>query len=92
MTLRILAEPRRVCIEVIDPGTASWGAPPEAQDEDECGRGLLIVGRLADRAGHESVAGGHISWAEVFWADARLDITPGTGERIRCLQDTRTCA
>jgi anti-sigma regulatory factor (Ser/Thr protein kinase) len=60
VTLRILAEPRRVRIEVIDPGTASWGAPPEAQDEDECGCGLLIVDRLADRTGHESVAGGHI--------------------------------
>jgi anti-sigma regulatory factor (Ser/Thr protein kinase) len=75
LTVRIQSTSGWARIEVRDLGSASWREPPATATgtaaEDECGRGLVIVGTLADRAGHEPVDGGQISWAEIRWDDAR---------------------
>jgi anti-sigma regulatory factor (Ser/Thr protein kinase) len=94
VTLRLLVESSRVRVEVLDLGRVSWVRPatPVDEDEDECGRGLLIVDALADRAGHDPVPLGQISWAEVSWAEPRIDITPGVARRHRRRRDTRTSA
>ncbi len=76
VTLRILAEPYRARVEVIDLGRTSWVRPAAPAEEDECGRGLLIVNALADRAGHEKVPLGQVSWAEISWDEPHFAITP----------------
>lgn len=75
LTLRIRGRAGWTRIEVGDLGSASWAEPAgraQTAEYEECGRGLLIVNALADRAGHESVAGGQVSWAEIHW-DAPAD-------------------
>lgn len=72
LTLRIRGKAGWARIEVGDLGSASWIEPTETAEEGECGRGLLIVNALADRAGHEPVPGGQVSWAEIHW-DAPAD-------------------
>jgi anti-sigma regulatory factor (Ser/Thr protein kinase) len=67
LTLRIRGTAGWARIEVGDLGSASWAGPAKTAEEDECGRGLVIVNALADRAGHEPVPGGQISWAEIHW-------------------------
>jgi anti-sigma regulatory factor (Ser/Thr protein kinase) len=67
LTLRIRGRAGWARIEVSDLGSTSWTEPGPIGQEHECGRGLVIVGALADRAGHEPVAGGQVSWAELRW-------------------------
>ncbi len=69
VTLRLLVEPGQVRVEVLDLGRVSWVRPATPADDDECGRGLLIVDALADRAGHDPVPLGRLSWAEVSWSE-----------------------
>jgi len=75
VTIRILAAAGWARIEVTDRGSASWAEPPTAAPDEERGRGLAIVHRLADKAGHEPAEGGQetgqVSWAEIHW-DAGL--------------------
>lgn len=84
LTLRIRGRAGWARIEVGDLGSASWAEPAgraqtaetaetaQTAEYEERGRGLLIVNTLADRAGHESVPGGQVSWAEIHW-DAPAD-------------------
>lgn len=67
LTLRIRGRAGWARIEVSDLGSTSWAEPGPTGAEDERGRGLVIVGALADRTGHEPVAGGQVSWAEFHW-------------------------
>ena len=67
LTLRIRGRAGWARIEVSDLGSTSWAEPAPTGEQDECGRGLVIVNALADRAGHEPVAGGQVSWAEIRW-------------------------
>ena len=53
-------------IEVSDPGTGQWH-PLGTDDEAEYGRGLAIVGALADKFGHDAGTDGQTVWAEVTW-------------------------
>ena len=69
VSLRILAAPGWVRIEVSDFGSACWSEPSIPGEYDENGRGLIIVNALADRSGHEATARGQISWAEISWGD-----------------------
>jgi anti-sigma regulatory factor (Ser/Thr protein kinase) len=54
-------------LEVSDAGTGEWSGPRDASDDDEYGRGLAIVGALADKLGHDVRADGQTVWAEVVW-------------------------
>jgi anti-sigma regulatory factor (Ser/Thr protein kinase) len=80
VTIRIQAEPGWARIEVTDRGSASWAEPPTAGEDEERGRGLAIVHALADKAGHEPVADGQVSWAEIHWDVGPL--SPGGLRRI----------
>lgn len=72
VTLRVIATAGWARVEVRDLGDdASWSGRTERPQEAECGRGLIIVNALADRAGREAVAGGQLVWAELRWTDAR---------------------
>jgi anti-sigma regulatory factor (Ser/Thr protein kinase) len=70
LNLRIRGRDGWARIEVGDLGHEPWAAPTSAADADECGRGLVIIDAIADRTGHEPVAGGQVSWAELHWAAA----------------------
>jgi anti-sigma regulatory factor (Ser/Thr protein kinase) len=67
LTLRIRGRAGWARIEVSDLGSTCWAEPGPTGEEDECGRGLVIVNALADRAGHEPMTGGQVSWAELRW-------------------------
>ena len=71
LTLRIRGMAGWARIEVSDLGSVSWAKPALAGEDDECGRGLVIVSALADLAGHEPTADGQVSWAEIRW-----DVSP----------------
>ncbi|SNR91738.1 ATP-binding protein [Actinomadura mexicana] len=36
-------------------------------EEDDHGRGLLVVYTYADKVGHDASAGGRTMWAELTW-------------------------
>ena len=65
-TVTIRTAPGWARIEVSDPGTGQW-YPTGADDEAEYGRGLAIVGALADKFGHDAGTDGQTVWAEVTW-------------------------
>jgi anti-sigma regulatory factor (Ser/Thr protein kinase) len=71
LTLRIRGTAGWARIEVSDLGSGSWAKPSPMGEDDECGRGLIIVNALADLAGHEPSAEGQVSWAEIHW-----DVSP----------------
>lgn len=71
LTLRIRGTAGWARIEVSDLGSGPWTEPSSAGEDDECGRGLVIVNALADRAGHEPAGDGQVSWAEIHW-----DVSP----------------
>lgn len=57
----------RIC--VTDQGTRAWERTLSAPDEEEeTGRGLLLVCTLADRVGQETEPGSQTMWAEITWA------------------------
>jgi anti-sigma regulatory factor (Ser/Thr protein kinase) len=59
--------PDAPCPDAPWPGP-EWSAPP-ADPLAEDGRGIALVGELADAVGHVPVAGGgHRVWAEVTWS------------------------
>lgn len=68
VTVRIRAVAGKARVEVIDEGDPSWTEPESAAEDDEYGRGLAIVRRLADRTGHDPAPGGQVCWAEIRWA------------------------
>ncbi len=68
LTLRIRGRAGWARIEVSDLGSASWAEAAPLAEDGECGRGLIIVAALADRAGHGPVPGGHVAWAELRWS------------------------
>jgi anti-sigma regulatory factor (Ser/Thr protein kinase) len=49
-----------------------------AGEEDESGRGLLLVDAIADRWGHDGVAGHRTAWAEIRVAGG-AGVAAGTG-------------
>ncbi len=65
-TVTIRTAPGWARIEVSDPGTGQWH-PLGTDDEAEYGRGLAIVGALADKFGHDAGTDGQTVWAEVTW-------------------------
>ena len=65
-TVAIRCTPGWARIEVSDPGTGQWHSLG-ADDENEYGRGLAIVGALADKFGHDAGTDGQTVWAEVTW-------------------------
>lgn len=67
--LRIRVRSGWLRLEVGDRGRAEWRHREisRAGDDEESGRGLLIVTALADRAGHYPGDRGHICWAELTW-------------------------
>jgi serine/threonine-protein kinase RsbW len=81
LTITVTRGPGRVRIEVEDqgagqPGSAACADPcgdapadiPPGDPLAEYGRGIALVGALADATGHARVAaGGHRCWAEVTW-------------------------
>ena len=72
LTLRIRGTAGWARVEVGDLGSGSWVEPSPVGEDDECGRGLVIVNALADLAGQEPAADGQVSWAEIHW-DASPD-------------------
>jgi len=72
----VIAGPDLVRIEVTDhaplEAVRAWPPAPgpvpqvtQAGEDDESGRGLLLVDAIADRWGHDGVAGHRTAWAEI---------------------------
>jgi anti-sigma regulatory factor (Ser/Thr protein kinase) len=62
--IRLASTPRRVRVEVHDPGAG--GERPATRAAQQSGYGLLLVDRLADGWGREETdAGGSIAWFEL---------------------------
>lgn len=81
----VSAEPGVVRIEVTDhaplEAVRAWPAPPgpvpqvtQPGEEDESGRGLLLVDAIADRWGHDGVAGHRTAWAELRAAGSQTPV------------------
>lgn len=63
--VRVASTPRRVRVEVIDPGWQGAEPPPRIQHPDG-GYGLLLVEHLSDGWGREATAsGGSLAWFEL---------------------------
>lgn len=63
--VRVASGPRRVRVEVVDPG---WGgaSPPSPINHPDGGYGLLLVEHLSDGYGREATAnGGSLAWFEL---------------------------
>jgi len=57
-------------IEVSDIGTGEWHPQPgDGEPGAEYGRGLAIIGAVADNVGHDVQSDGQTLWAEVAWPD-----------------------
>ncbi|MEU5876170.1 ATP-binding protein [Spirillospora sp. NPDC047279] len=55
-------------IAVTDAGSGDWHHPAgRPGDDEEYGRGLLIVEVCADKVGHDVRADGQTMWAELTW-------------------------
>ncbi|MFG2085129.1 MULTISPECIES: ATP-binding protein [unclassified Spirillospora] len=69
VTVTVEVEPGHARITVRDAGAGDWqplpGVPP---DEDDHGRGLLIVYHTADKIGHDVTEDGQTTWAELTWS------------------------
>jgi anti-sigma regulatory factor (Ser/Thr protein kinase) len=85
----VSAGPGLVRIEVTDhaplEAVRAWPAAPgpvpqvtQAGEEDESGRGLLLVDAIADRWGHDGVAGHRTAWAEIR-VTGGAEVAAGTG-------------
>jgi anti-sigma regulatory factor (Ser/Thr protein kinase) len=62
--VRLASTPKRVRVEVHDPGSRAGG--PRDRLESESGYGLLLVDRLADGWGREQTGtGGSLAWFEL---------------------------
>jgi anti-sigma regulatory factor (Ser/Thr protein kinase) len=57
--------PRRVRVEVTDPGSGFAGVHPRSKGDESGGWGLLLVDRIADRWGAEPTPAGTCVWFEV---------------------------
>jgi anti-sigma regulatory factor (Ser/Thr protein kinase) len=63
--VRVASTPRRVRVEVVDPGWQGFDPPPRIQHPDG-GYGLLLVEHLSDGWGREATpAGGSLAWFEL---------------------------
>jgi anti-sigma regulatory factor (Ser/Thr protein kinase) len=63
--VRLASTPKRVRVEVHDPGSLG-GGPRDRLDAESGGYGLLLVDRLADGWGQEDTeAGGSLAWFEL---------------------------
>lgn len=64
----VTIKPGWVRISVTDQGTRAWNRTPTTpEDDEETGRGLLLVDFLADRFGQETEPEGQTMWAELTW-------------------------
>lgn len=69
-TVTVEVEPGHARIAVHDAGNGDWESLPGVpSDEDDHGRGLLIVYRTADKIGHDVTEDGQVLWAELAWGD-----------------------
>lgn len=57
--------PRRVRLEVVDPGTSFKRPPARPRSDDLGGWGLVLVDRIADRWGVQRTASGTCVWCEL---------------------------
>ncbi|MFB7914646.1 ATP-binding protein [Streptomyces sp. NPDC056061] len=78
VTLRVIGTPSgHVRVELTDPEPGSWPVPRCADDEEESGRGLALVGALASRWGVDQGARGKTIWCELplprGWDDVPAD-------------------
>jgi anti-sigma regulatory factor (Ser/Thr protein kinase) len=70
VSLRLLASEKSLLIEVWDHSPRDL-EPREADADDECGRGLIVVAALADRWGWERTSRDRkVAWAELALVDA----------------------
>lgn len=71
VTVIVKVAPGRARIAVHDSGDGrQWRPVPRIPgDEDDHGRGLLVVYSLADKVGHDADAGGQTMWVELTWTD-----------------------
>lgn len=69
VTVTVAVEPGRARIAVHDAGAGDWQSIPGLpSDEDDHGRGLLIVYQTADKVGHDVSEDGQTMWAELAWS------------------------
>lgn len=64
----VITKPGWARISVTDQGTRAWEralSPPD--EEEETGRGLLLVYTVADRIGQETEPDSQTMWAELTW-------------------------
>ncbi|MEU7044760.1 ATP-binding protein [Streptomyces varsoviensis] len=62
--VRFALGPGRLLVAAVD-GGGGWPVPNRAREDDECGRGLAVVGALADAWGVTVDAAGKTVWAEL---------------------------
>ena len=64
--MRLASTPKRVRVEVYDPGSQELGVPRDRLETETGGFGLLLIDRLADGWGREELAsGGSLAWFEL---------------------------
>ena len=70
VSVTVEVEPGRARISVRDAGDGTdWRPLPDVPaDEDDHGRGLLIVYQYADKVGHDAADDGQTMWAELLWS------------------------
>ncbi|MEU6958296.1 ATP-binding protein [Streptomyces chrestomyceticus] len=61
----------RVRVGVVDREPARLPILSRAADDDESGRGLLLVDAVADRWGYDLCGSGRRSWGKEVWAELR---------------------
>ncbi|MFF9349478.1 ATP-binding protein [Streptomyces sp. NPDC014734] len=66
VTLRVIGTSSgHVRVELTDPEPGAWPVPRSAEDDEESGRGLSLVGALASRWGVDQGVRGKTIWCEL---------------------------
>jgi len=62
----------RLRVGVVDRAPARLPTLSEADDDDESGRGLLLIDAVADRWGYDLHSSGMRPWGKEVWAELRI--------------------
>ncbi|WP_369276005.1 ATP-binding protein [Streptomyces sp. R11] len=74
--IRLMAElpsPTRLRVGVLDRAPTRLPAFRSADDDDESGRGLLLINAVADRWGYDLHSSGTGPWGKEVWAELRIE-------------------
>jgi hypothetical protein len=63
----------RVRVGVVDGEPSRLPALSQADEDDESGRGLLLIDAIADRWGYDLQGSGRRPWGKEVWAELRIE-------------------